>query len=48
MVWGLRFWGWGLRLAFLVWVFQWVGFGAGGVGPTKFFGLGLSIVNIKE
>ena len=43
MVWGLGFWGWGLILGFLGWGFQLMGFGACGVGPSGFFGLGLSI-----
>ena len=42
-------WSWGLRLGFLGWGFQLIGFGACGVGPTGFFGWGLSslYINIK-
>ena len=47
VVWGLGFWGWGLLLGFWGWGFQLVGFGACGVGPSGFFGLGLYI-NITE
>ena len=36
-------WGWGLILSFWGWGFQLMGFGACGVGPSGFFGLGLSI-----
>ena len=35
--------GWGLRLGFWGWGFQLMEFGACGVGPSGFFGLGLSI-----
>ena len=38
---GLGFWGLGLILGF--WGFQLMGFGACGVGPSGFFGLGFSI-----
>ena len=37
------FGGWGLILGFWGWGFQLMGFGACGVGPSGFFGLGLSI-----
>ena len=40
---GLGFWGWGLILGFWGWGFQLMGFGACGVGPSGFFGFGLSI-----
>ena len=40
---GLGFWRWGLILGFWGWGFQLMGFGACGVGPAGFFGLGLSI-----
>ena len=43
VVWGLGFWGWGLILGIWGWGFQLMGFGACGVGPSGFFGLGLSI-----
>ena len=43
VVWGLGFWGWGLILGFWGWGFQLMGFGACGVGPSGFFGFGLSI-----
>ena len=39
---GLGFWGWGLRFGFLGCGFQLIGFGACDVGPSGFFGLGLS------
>ena len=37
----LGFWGWGLILGFWGRGFQLMGFGACGVGPSRFFGLGL-------
>ena len=40
---GLGFWGWCLILGFWGWGIQLMGFGACGVGPSGFFGLGLSI-----
>ena len=40
---GLEFLGWGLILGFGGRGFQLMGFGACGVGPSGFFGLGLSI-----
>ena len=40
---GSGFWSWGLRLGLLDWSFQLSRFGACGVGPSGFFGLGLSI-----
>ena len=43
VVWGLGFWGWGLILGFWGWGFQLMGFGVCGVGPSGFFGFGLSI-----
>ena len=43
VVWGLGFWGWGLILGFWGWGFLLMGFGACGVGPSGFFGFGLSI-----
>ena len=43
VVWGLGFWGWGLILGFWGWGFQLMGFGSCGVGPSGFFGFGLSI-----
>ena len=43
IVWGLGFWGWVLILGFWGWGFQLMGFWACGVGPSEFFGLGLSI-----
>ena len=43
MVLGLGFCGWGLILGFWGWGYQLMGFGACGVGPSGFFGLGLSI-----
>ena len=39
----LIFAGLGLRLGFWGWCFQLMGFGACGVGPSGFVGLGLSI-----
>ena len=44
---GLGFLGCGVILGFWGWGFQLMGFGACGVGPSGFFGLGLYI-NIKE
>ena len=40
---GSGLWGLGLILGFWGWGFQLIGFGACGVGPSGFFGLGLSI-----
>ena len=40
---GSGFWGWGLVLGFWGCGFQLMGFGACGVGPSGFLGLGLSI-----
>ena len=40
---GLGFWGLGLISGFWGWGFQLMGFGACGVGPSGFFGFGLSI-----
>ena len=40
---GLGFWGWSLILGFWGWGFQLMGYGTCGVGPSGFFGLGLSI-----
>ena len=40
---GFGFWGWALILGFWGWGSQLMGFGACGVGPSGFFGLGLSI-----
>ena len=40
----LGFWGWGLVLGFWGWGFQLMGFGACGVSPSGFFGLGLSLL----
>ena len=40
---GLGFWGWGLILGFWGWGFQLMGFGSCAVGPSGFFGFGLSI-----
>ena len=37
---GLGFWGWVLILGFSGWGFQLMGFGACGVGPSGFLGLG--------
>ena len=48
VVWGLGFWGWGLILGFFGWGFQLMGFGACGVGPSGFFGVGALYINIKE
>ena len=42
VVWGLGFWGWRLILGFWGWGFYLMGFGACGVGPSGFFGFGLS------
>ena len=42
VVWGLVFWDWGLIMGFWGWGFLLKGFGACGVGPSGFFGLGLS------
>ena len=39
VVWGLWFWGWS---------FQLMGFGACGVGPSGFFGIGALYINIEE
>ena len=48
VVWGLGFRCWGLILGFLGWGFQLMGVGACGVGPSGFFGLGLSIYKHKR
>ena len=38
VVWGLEFWGWGLGLGFLVWVFSQFGLGPVAWGLLGFFG----------
>ena len=43
VVWGLGFWGLGLIFVFCGYGFQLMGFGACGVEPSGFFGLGLSV-----
>ena len=43
VVWGFGFWGSELILGFRGWGFQLMGFGACGIRPSRFFGLGLSI-----
>ena len=40
---GVGVWGLGLRLGFWGWCFQLMGVGACGVGPSGFYGFGLSI-----
>ena len=45
---GLGFRGWGLGLGFWGWGSQLMGFGACGVGPSGFFGVGAFSINIKE
>ena len=42
------FWGLGLGLGFWGWSFQLMGFGACGVGPSGFVGVGALYINIKE
>ena len=45
---GLGFLGWVLELGFWGWGFQLMGFGACGVGPSGFFGVGALCINIEE
>ena len=43
VVWCWSLWGSGIELGFWGWGFQLIGFGACDVGPSGFFGFGLSI-----
>ena len=48
VVWGLGFWCWGLILGFWGWGFQFMGFGACGVGPSVFLGVVACNIIIEE
>ena len=48
VVWGLGLWGWDIELGQSVLVFQLMGLGACGVGPSGYFGVGALYMNIEE